>query len=235
MSSFVGMESLVGYPDEDPMGALNFALSDPSASIHGLAPLLAALRRARHTGKGSYIDLSQLEVLLGTLRPYLIAAQMSGQAASRGGNAHTEFSPHGIYPAMEDDTWLTIAVTNEREWQAFRVITHSCKWATSPRFSTGEMRLANADELDVEVANWTCTRVRDELVDELRAAGIASSPVLSLEEQWRDPHYDARGLKASVDIPYYGSASLFRAPWKFSEYEPNVSAPGPTTGCHKGS
>ena len=48
MSSFVGMENLVGYRNAEPVGALNFGLGDPNAAAHALLALFAALIRWRH-------------------------------------------------------------------------------------------------------------------------------------------------------------------------------------------
>jgi formyl-CoA transferase len=70
------------------------------------------------------------------------------------------------------------------------------------------------------------------LVAQLRADGIASSPVLSVQELWADPHFTARHIKSTVQIPVYGQEQLFRAPWKFSDFEPRIDSPGPLTGQH---
>ena len=48
------------------------------------------------------IDLSQIEALLGTLRPYLVDTQVRGRQTPTMGNAHPELAPHGIYPAARE-------------------------------------------------------------------------------------------------------------------------------------
>ena len=232
MSSFVGMEALVGYRGEAPIGALNFGLGDPNSSVHGLTALLAALRRARATGEGCYIDLSQLEALLGVLRPYLLDAQVNARQPPATGNAHPEMAPHGIYPALGHDAWLTIAIDNDAQWQALRALTRETSWANDARFDTNENRLAHAAALDTAIAHWTSAHPRDALVARLRAVGIASSPVLSVEELWRDPHFAARGIKQRVTIPVYGEEDLFRAPWRFSDFTPTIDRCGPLLGEH---
>jgi crotonobetainyl-CoA:carnitine CoA-transferase CaiB-like acyl-CoA transferase len=239
MSSFVGMESLVGYRGEEPIGALNFGLGDPNASAHGLVAVLAALRRARATGEGCYIDVSQVEALLSTLRPYLLASQMDRRQPQPLGNAHPDMAPHGIYPAAESDAWLTLAVTADAQWAALRevatAVTNSgdnSSWTSDPRFATRAGRLAERDALDAAIAAWTRTQPRDALVARLRSAGIASSPVLSVEEQWHDPQYVAREVKSRVTIPVYGDEDLFRAPWRFSDFAARIERCGPTLGEH---
>ena len=92
MSSFVGLEALIGYRNEAPIGSLNFAIGDPNASVHGLVALLAALLHARRTGVGCYIDLSQIEAMLATLGPYMLNAQVTGRPARA---ARQRASRHG--------------------------------------------------------------------------------------------------------------------------------------------
>ena len=66
----------------------------------------------------------------------------------------------------------------------------------------------------------------------MREAGIASSPVLPLEEQRVHPYFAARGVQHPVEIPYYGPEVLYSAPWRFSGFSPRVERSGPTTGQH---
>jgi crotonobetainyl-CoA:carnitine CoA-transferase CaiB-like acyl-CoA transferase len=232
MSSFVGMEALVGYGAEAPIGALNFALSDPGASTHALAPLLAALRRARTTGAGCYIDFSQIESLLGTLRPYLLDNQVNGRQPPPLGNGHPAMAPHGLYPTAGEDHWLTLSVGDDESWQRLIKIAKGETWASDERLRMTTGRLARRVDLDAAIAKWTARHDRDALIRMLRGAGLASMPVLTLEEQWRDPHFAARKTGQVVDIPFYGPESLIKAPWRFSSLSPQISRSGPTTGEH---
>ncbi|MFN0164634.1 MAG: CoA transferase [Burkholderiales bacterium] len=232
MSSFIGMESLIGYAGEAPQGALNVALGDPNAAVHGLLAVLAALRRQRLTGRGCYIDLSQNEALLGTLSPYLLAAQAHGQQPATTGNRHPEMAPHGVYPAAGDDAWLTVAVADDAQWRALARLASGESWADDARFDHAGGRLANAAELDVALATWTRRFGRDVLAAQLREAGIAATPVLAVEEMWRHPQFAARAMRHTIDIPVYGPDEVMSAPWRFSDFAPQVSACGPGTGQH---
>ena len=232
ISSFIGLEAMIGYRGETPIGALNFGLADPNASIHALLPVLAGVRRARATGEGCYVDLSLLEALAATLRPYLLAAQIQQRQPPLPGNTHPAMAPHGIYPARENDAWLTIAVSDDAQWEALARLASNTPWASDARYTSMADRRANVDALDAALAAWTAIHARDELVAALRDAGIASSPVLSVEEQWQDPHFVARAIKHRVTIPVYGEEDLFCAPWRFSDFRPRVTRCGPTTGEH---
>lgn len=235
MSSFAGLEALVGYPAGDvPLGALNFALGDPNASAHGLLAALAALHHAEATGEGCYVDLSQIAALTGTLRPLLVRAQVDGRQPPLAGNRHPTMAPHGIFPADGADRWLTLAVADDAQWRALAELAAGEAWASDPRFATALARRANVDALEAAIGRWTAGQDRDALVTRLRAAGLASAPVLSIEEMWRDPHFEARRIRTLVDIPIYGPEAMFRGPWQFSRFAPVISRPGPAMGEHNG-
>ena len=232
MSSFAGMEALVGYVNEEPIGALNVGLGDPNASVHGLVAALAALRFAGSTGQGCYIDLSQVEALAGVLRPYLLQGQLEGRQPTPSGNRHPRMAPHGIFPAAGDDRWLTIAVADDRSWQALISLAEGQEWAAETRYSTSAGRLADVESLEQAVITWTKGWERSELVTALRAVGVAASPVHTVEEMWQDENLNARGLIHEAILPFYGPDRIARAPWRFSTFAARIDRPGPTTGEH---
>ena len=232
MSSFAGLESLVGYPGELPTGALNFAIGDPNAAVHALVALFAALARRETTGRGCYIDLSQTEALFATLTPYSLQAQLSGLQPPILGNAHPAMAPHGIYPAAGDDRWLSIAVRDDNDWAALAHVAGNAHWAGDTQFADARSRIGKREVLDGVLAEWTATRDRDALVTELRAAGVPASPVNTIDGLWNDPQIAARGMADIVDIPGLGPEMLFRAPWNVSGIEIATGTRGPVVGEH---
>lgn len=232
MSSFAGLESLVGYPGEVPTGALNFAIGDPNAAVHGLVALFAALARRETTGRGCYIDLSQTEALFATLTPYVLTAQIEGCQPPTLGNAHPAMAPHGIYPAEGDDSWLSIAVRDNKDWAALTRVVGNQSWAGVTQFADAGSRIANREELDAMLAAWTATCDRETLVVKLRAAGVPASPVNDIDGLWNDPQIAARGMADFVDIPGLGPEMLFRAPWSVSGVAIVTGTRGPVVGEH---
>ncbi len=230
MSSFVGLESLVGYPGMVPNGALNFAIGDPNAAVHALVALFAALAHRETTGRGCYIDLSQTEALLATLTPYTLQAQMEGRQPPPMGNAHPAMAPHGIYPAAGIDRWLSVAVRDEDDWAALVRVVGDQPWTRDTQFAAIGSRIARRDALDALLAAWTSTQDRDALVAELRAAGVPASPVNDIDGLWNDPQIAARGLSDMVEIPGLGPEMLFKAPWNISGLTIGAGTRGPVMG-----
>lgn len=232
MSSFAGLESLVGYPGERPTGALNFAIGDPNAAAHGLVALFAALARRETCGRGCYIDLSQTEALFGTLAPYALQAQIEGEQPSPLGNAHSAMAPHGIYPAAGDDNWLSIAVRDDDDWLALSHVAGDQLWARDAQFSELDGRIAERQALDELVAAWTSTQDRDALVTRLRTAGVPASPVNDIDGLWGSRQIAARGLSDTVSLPGLGPEMLFRAPWNIGGVSIAKGSRGPAVGEH---
>ena len=230
MSSFVGLESLVGYPGEAPTGALNFAIGDPNAAVHALVALFAALARRETTGRGCYIDLSQTEALFATLTPYVLQAQIESRQPHPAGNAHPTMAPHGIYPAGGQDRWLSIGVRDDDDWAALTGVAIGQPWTREARFSDTGGRVAARDALDGMLAAWTATRDRDALVDQLRKAGVPASPVNDIEGVLDDVQIAARGLADRVEIPGLGTEVLFRAPWNIGGVAVTTGTRGPVVG-----
>ena len=230
MSSFVGLESLVGYPGEVPTGALNFAIGDPNAAAHALVALFAALARRETSGQGCYIDLSQTEALLATLTPYSLQSQIDGHQPPTMGSAHPAMAPHGVYPATGADSWLSIAVRDDDDWAAFTKLAGGQRWTRDAHFADVGGRLAKREELDALVSAWTVTKDRDSLVAELRAAGVPASPVNDIDGVWNDSQIAARSLSDMVDLPGLGPEMLFRAPWNVNGVAIATGTRGPVMG-----
>jgi len=230
MSSFVGLEGQIGYPGELPIGAMNVGLGDTNAAIHALVALLGALNRRHETGRGCYIDLSQIEALACTLGVQIMDAAAGEPSTMPRGNRHPSMAPHGIYPAAGADSWLTLCVTDDDAWLRLCALAKSQAWARNPAYASAAQRLVQTDELDSAIAAWTGSQDRDELSARLRASGIASSPVLSVQDQGVDPHVSARGLRRSTFHPHSGPEDLLVAPWHFSAFRAEIDRSSPTLG-----
>jgi crotonobetainyl-CoA:carnitine CoA-transferase CaiB-like acyl-CoA transferase len=77
MSALSGLDSCLGY-DSELTGMLSVAIGDPNAASYALASLSAALMLRHRTGRGCWLDLSQLEALMFSLTPEIVDAAIGG-------------------------------------------------------------------------------------------------------------------------------------------------------------
>lgn len=89
------------------------------------------------------------------------------------------------------------------------------------------------DEIVGIIEGWLQTLPDDEaalLV--LAEARISSGPVLSQEDIWRHPHYNARGAFQEIEYPEVGPVGVVSPPYRFSATPAAVSGPAPQLGEH---
>ncbi len=226
-----GMAHLTGYPDDGPMkSGINHG--DPITGSHAAGVLLAALRRRRRTGKGMYIDVSQQESAVAFMGGELLAYQMTGQEPERMGNRSRWYAPCNTYPCAGEDRWITIAVTDEGEWERLVSAIDSQELATDVRFATAESRMEHQDELDGIIAGWTKGQEAFALAERLQAAAVPAGPVLRGPDLLENKHYAERGTFITVDHPQVGPKQYPGLPWKMGGTPGEVHWPSPTLGQH---
>jgi crotonobetainyl-CoA:carnitine CoA-transferase CaiB-like acyl-CoA transferase len=232
ISSFSGLESLVGYEDEPPLGMMTFGLSDPNAAIHAFFAVMVALYHREKTGEGLHIDMSQLEASCALLAEALLEYQMNGRVMRPQGNYHRKQVPHGIYPCKGEDSWVAISIDSEECWERLKQVMGNPDWSEDPVLQKESGRLVKRREIDERLANWTMNFYRDEIVETLQRHGIAAIPVLSMEEQYEDRHYRYRRIHQEVTHPLLGKEVLFALPWKLSETPSSIRKSAPLLGEH---
>jgi benzylsuccinate CoA-transferase BbsF subunit len=140
-------------------------------------------------------------------------------------------APHNIYRCIDDETWVVIAIESEDEWQAFCKAAGNPEWAQKERFSTLDHRIANQDELDRLVGEWTIQHDPYEVMGILQEAGVPAGAVTDSEMLLNEPHLNDRGFWVELDRVIVGKQSYSTFPIKFSE-TPIKYRPAPTLGEH---
>jgi crotonobetainyl-CoA:carnitine CoA-transferase CaiB-like acyl-CoA transferase len=203
-----GLPALTGYEHGPPM--LTFqAASDPIAGIFGAAAVLTALRQVRATGVGLYVDLAQLEVLVSLNSTALLDAAMNHRSPGRLGNADPSMVPHGCYPCREPDTWVSVAVRSNEDWDRFRRCLPDIAELQGSDLETLDGRRRRRHELDDLIGGWTSKRSADEVQATLQAAGVPAGRVMTVRDVVADPHVRSRDLFQTIghsevgDYPYY--------------------------------
>lgn len=226
-----GITSVTGYADT---GMVNpgINVSDPIAGLHAAGAVLAALLYRQRTGRGQFIDLSHRETATRLMGGPVLDVVMNGRVARPVGNQHPWKAPHGCYPARGEDAWITIAVGTDREWQALCRVADRPEWLRDGRFRTAPDRWRNREALDQEVAGWTRTQDRWDLMRRLQAAGVPAGAVAAANDLLANEHLRARGFFVTITHPDAGTHDYLGLSWKMSRTPGTVRLPPPTVGQH---
>ena len=227
-----GFSSMWGYEDGPPV--LFRLPSDMCAGAMGAFVSIAGLLRARRTGRGQHIDLANRETLASYLGDAFLDYSYNGRVPARRGNRHPAWAPHGVYPSAgehEGGRWITIAVTSDEEWRALAGAMGDPAWASDPRYDSAAGRLADQDELDRLIGEWTAPQDCFALMERLQAVGVPATPVGYPEDIASSPQLEARGSWREVPLPNdAGTTRWFSPPWRFSKTPTDRIDPAPEMG-----
>ena len=180
-SAYSGYCQILGYPDRTPL-PLNNNYTDFISPWYLTIAVISALLYKKKTGKGMYLDQSQIEAGVTMLGPLILDYTVNGRIAGRIGNHDPYMCPHNAYPCQGDDRWVVIAVRTDEEWQALVKAIGEPEWSQDPKFTTFVARKQNEDELDSLIGEWTKNYSPEQVMDKMQAAGVPAGAMLTSGE-----------------------------------------------------
>ena len=237
-----GTGAFMGYLDENGSEALaegtvpnkvGNSYTDFLATWTALGSIMAALLHRARTGQGTWVDLAMYQAGASFIGEGLLAYSFNGERTRRIGNRHASMAPHGCYPCLGEDQWVTIAVRDDADWQAFCHVISRPDLAAEDSLSTAALRLARQDELDAITSRWTSELSSYEVMETLQGVGVPAGPVLTAGQALSDPHIRHRGFFERVAHPGetgLGSKEYIGRGWKFSGSPVGIAGPAPLLG-----
>jgi crotonobetainyl-CoA:carnitine CoA-transferase CaiB-like acyl-CoA transferase len=219
------MDNIVGWPDRPPVSPSTY-YTDQLSPMYASFSIMAALDYKRRTGKGQYIDHSQIETGLNYMTPLILDYQVNGREFQLKGNKSEDNAPHGIYRCKGDERWVAIAVTSDEEWQNFIKAIGSPKWARDEKYARAADRVKHGDELDRRVGKWTLGYPPEAVEEILQRVGVGAGVVADARDIDEDPQMNYYNFYHEMEHPYAGKLRYYHpAPIKLSAAEAAVQRP----------
>ncbi len=230
-SALGGYAHITGWPDRLP--AIPYgAYTDFISPFYGACALVAALDWRRKTGEGQYIDLSQYECGQQFLSPALMDYILTGKEICRNGNRHDAAVPHGVFPCKEKETWVSIAVFDDDEWQAFCEVLGGPDWTKDERFKTFLGRRRHEDELEQHIAAWTKEHTPAEVMTCMQDAGVPAGIVHPPSGLYEDPQLKHWDFFVELNHTGIGPHKYDGLTTKLSKTPGKLCMPSPILGEH---
>jgi crotonobetainyl-CoA:carnitine CoA-transferase CaiB-like acyl-CoA transferase len=215
-SALAGFNYLTGWPDREPLGPFGTITDSISPRFAAVSIGAALLRRAR-TGRGTYIDLSQVESGIYGLTEWLLGFEATGRSFGRIGNRSPHAVPHGVFPCAGEDRWVALAVHDDADWQRLVHALGSPAWATASELSTLEGRLRQVDLIEHRLTEWTKAHAAEALAARLQAAGLDAALVADMQDVLQDPQLTHRRHFNELTHPVVGRHVVEANGMRFSE------------------
>jgi benzylsuccinate CoA-transferase BbsF subunit len=210
------MTYLTSFPGQPPTGP-GFSYADHIAGLYASLALLGALEHRRRTGKGQYIDISEVDIMKSLL----------GGDKEPIGNLSKEAAPHNVYRCQRKNRWCAMAVFSDEEWQGLNKAMGDPPWSQDKKFTTLSGRLKNRDELDRLISAWTKRHTAEDIMARLQANGVAVGVVQDVDELARNPQLKTKGF--FIDLPVIGKL-VDASPIRLSASPAEYSRSAPTQG-----
>lgn len=229
-AAFAGFQALVGQPGRTPIGPYG-PYTDYVGPKFALIALLAAVDQRRRTGRGCWIDVSQVEAAIQLLAPQLAEYSATGRETGPIGNRDPQFAPHGVFRcAGDEDQWIAIVARNDAEWRALARLIGGPVLENDARFASLSARKRHEDELEQIVSTWTSKRSASEAEVDLQRIGVAAHVVASSASFCSDPQIAALDHLVRVPHPVLGKVTVEGPRYRLSATPGRVERCAPPYG-----
>ncbi|KAA3511415.1 CaiB/BaiF CoA transferase family protein [Agrobacterium rosae] len=226
-----GIRYTTGDPSTPP-ARVGVSLGDTLASLHGVMGALMALLHIRSgKGSGQVVDVSLVESVFNVMESLIPEYSMFGLVRERTGGALPGISPSNTYPTA-DGAFVVIAGNSDPIYKRLMQSIGRPDLAEDPNLASNDGRVARNAELDAAITHWTTGRSINDVLTVLEGAEVPAGRIYSAADIVADPHYQARDMLLSVDLPDGTPVTFPGIVPKLSKTPGEMRWTGPKLGQH---
>lgn len=227
------------WPSLDPVGQSTAGLVEATGDTWGVAiadiypgtlmalGLLAAVHRARATGKGEFFDVAMYDGALSLLKSNVTSYSLIRKDT---GPRKSALVPFELFDTT--DGRIAIAAPVERHWQTLCKAMQREDLIEDERTRTNPRRVANREFCNGQINAWTQSRSKAEVLEAL-GGEVPCGPANTMSEIFDDPHVAARGMLETIEVPGDNPDLTFAAnPIKFANEPTSLYQAPPKLGEH---
>jgi crotonobetainyl-CoA:carnitine CoA-transferase CaiB-like acyl-CoA transferase len=220
-----GLSEMSGLPEPFAPAGIGYSYLDWFGAYNMATAMMAALFRQRTTGKGCYIDSSQVETGIYLTGTAVLNFSANGEPFKRYGNRspYKLAAPHGAFRVAGTDRWLAISCFTEEQWRGFTAVLGNPDWSDQGRFETLEQRIAHQDELEALVHTSTAPWEPYELMEALQQVGVPAGVCQTAQDRYeRDPQLQDVEWLVELEQTEIGRWPVKELPVKYSQTPPYI-------------
>jgi crotonobetainyl-CoA:carnitine CoA-transferase CaiB-like acyl-CoA transferase len=195
-----GFRYVNGFPGEPPVRP-NLSIGDTVSAIHAaLGVCLSLLQRNKsEDGVGQVVDVALYESMFNLMEG--VVPEFSGAGAIRGasGTTVTGIVPTNTY-TCGDGKYVVIGGNGDSIFKRLMVAAGYPDMADNPAMADNEGRVRHEAEIDKALADWCAAHPAQTIIDILEAERVPVGLIYNVEDQFADPHFNARGLFEEVNV-----------------------------------
>lgn len=198
--SFSGFRYVNGFPDQAPVRP-NLSIGDTIAGIHATLGIALAIieRNNNQKGEGQVVDVALYESMFNLLEAVIPEYSGAGVIREPSGTTVTGIVPTNTY-RCSDNKFVVIGGNGDSIFKRLMTTAGRADMAEDPRLDDNAGRVKHEQEIDAALAAWCNQHDSKAIIAKLEEARVPVGPIYNVEDQLKDPHYQARGMFEQVEI-----------------------------------
>ena len=229
MQAYAGLMSINGHPGAEP-ARVGTSIVDMGTGMWAALGIMAALRQREATGRAVEVTTALFETALMWVSYQAMGYLGSGEVPQPQGSGTAMIAPYQAFPTA--DGYAMIGAASDALFRRLAVALDAPELSADPRFTDNPGRVRHRAAVVDAVAARTRTLKTSDLLDRLRAAGVPSAPILTLDHVLQEPQTEASGMLVGAPhprVPDYRSVGL---PIQWDGRRPGVRRVPPLLGEH---
>lgn len=218
-------------PGERPV-VNSVPIIDFMAAKNASIGILAALRARDLYGKGQFIDIAMFDSAMACLAYRGTDYFAAGENPVPTGRVSKTSAPGGEFDVLDGSVWIMI--TSDKMYQRLCTqVLDAPHLLEDPRFVNQASRHKYIDELNAAVQEAFRPHKRDDVVAEMRAAGLPAGSVRTVKEAFHAHETAERGIMSDLPHPEFDRIPNISSVFRHMTFTPAIDpVPGPYLGEH---
>jgi crotonobetainyl-CoA:carnitine CoA-transferase CaiB-like acyl-CoA transferase len=223
-----GLATVQAGSDERRPQLVRTILPDKLTGVTAAQAITAALFARERTGEAQHVHLSMLDAIIA----FLWSSDMGSQTFAHADLPQQEAASFQDLIYETTTGYITVAVQNDREWQALIRAVERPEWAEDPRFRTARLRQQNIDDRLDLIQSVIRTESAEHWLAVFEKEQVPCAPVLTRAQMLNHPQVQANNLLVHYEHPQAGTVRQTRGPARFSRSSEQTFQGAPALGQH---
>ena len=229
MQAYGGLMSVNGHPGQEP-ARVGTSIVDMSTGMWAALGIVAALRQRDATGRAVEVTTALFETALMAMSYHASGYWGSGEVPHPHGSGTAMIAPYQAFPTA--DGYVVIGAASDSLFGKLCRALDASALAADERYRDNPSRVRNRPALIAALSQLTRERKSADLVETLRAAGVPSAPVLTVDQVTAEAQTRESGMILSAPHPRHTDYRSIALPIQWDQRRPPVRRVPPALGEH---
>ncbi len=229
MQAYGGLMSVNGHPGQEP-ARVGTSIVDMATGMWAALGIVAALRQRDATGRAVEVTTALFETALMWVSYHAMGYLGSGEVPQPQGSGTAMIAPYQAFPTA--DGFAMIAAGSDALFVRLAQALGAPALARDPRFTDNPSRVRNRAVLVEALSTLTGELKTADLLERLRAAGVPSAPILTVDTVMDEPQTKASGMLVPAPHPRLPDYRSLGLPILWDGVRPAVRRVPPLLGEH---